>query len=69
MNAPVRYEVIDGVRYKFRDLGCDDLDAAALNRKRVKEGYGDAWWIQLESSLEQVEQREIAGIIRVRRRR
>lgn len=47
---------------------CDDLEAAAQNRKRVRENYAIEYWIRLESSLEQEEQREIAGVIQVRRK-
>lgn len=68
MTKPIRYQTIGGIRYRIRDVGVDDLEKAALNRKRIAEGYGIEYWIRLENMLEQEEQQEIAGIIQVRRK-
>lgn len=65
---PIRYQTYGGIRYRICDLGCDDLEKAAQNRKRIKENYAIDYWIRLESMLEQEELREIAGIIQVRRK-
>ena len=33
------------------DIGCDDFEAAALNRYRVANGYGNQWWEWYEAQV------------------
>jgi len=68
MTAPVRYKIIGGVRYKIRDVGVDDLERAAFNRKLVKENYAIDYWLRLESQ-ESEEIKEISWMPQVRRKR
>jgi len=39
--------IINGIRYSCRDVGCDNLRKAALNRERVKKVY--PWWSWYET--------------------
>lgn len=67
MTKPIRYQTIKGVRYRFLDLGCEDLEAATQNRKRIKENYGIEWWIRMEAQ-EQEEIKELGWLPQIRKR-
>jgi len=67
MTKPIRYQTIGGIRYRICDVGVDDLEKAALNRKRIAENYAVGWWLEQEAR-EAEEQQEMAGVIQVRRR-
>jgi len=62
-----RHQTIGGIRYRICDLGVDDLERAALNRKRIKENYAIDYWIRLEAQ-EQEEIKEFGWLPQVRRR-
>lgn len=43
--------IIDGIRYRCRDIGCDNPVRAAWNRYIVKHGLFTTFWRELEYTL------------------
>ena len=71
MTAPVRYKVEDGKKHRIQDLGCADLELAALNRKRVANDESCSYWFRLEAGeLEEHEKpKELTGVFQAGRKR
>ena len=64
----ITYRTIDGIRYRCRDTGCDDLERAERNREMVAQNQFIDFWLMLEARQKEEEMREIGSIIRIRKR-
>lgn len=40
----------EGITVEVFDVGVDDLDKAALNRKRIKNKFATSWWREMENA-------------------
>lgn len=56
MTKPQHHEIIEGVPCLVTDLGCDDLERAALNRALVESGVWSSAYEEIRRALSGVAQ-------------